>query len=169
MGVENPEEFRARIRERFETYFTDHAHAINIEKGIFNYTIKECRNRKIIKKWNNPNFVLLYTDRVRTLLNNISKNDIISKIENNDILPQVFAAEMTHQEMNPEHWKTLLEKKSMLDASKFDTELVANTDMFTCGKCKSKKCNYYTLQTRSADEPETIFITCLDCGKNWKR
>ena len=82
MGVENPEEFRARIRERFETYFTDHAHAINIEKGIFNYTIKECRNRKIIKKWNNPNFVLLYTDRVRTLLNNISKNDIISKIEN---------------------------------------------------------------------------------------
>ena len=50
MGVENPEEFRARIRERFETYFTDHAHAINIEKGIFNYTIKECRNRKIIKK-----------------------------------------------------------------------------------------------------------------------
>ena len=56
-----------------------------------------------------------------------------------------------------------------VDENKYDTQLVARTDMFTCGKCKSKRCTYYTMQTRSADEPETIFITCLDCGKNWKR
>jgi DNA-directed RNA polymerase subunit M/transcription elongation factor TFIIS len=169
MGVENPDMFRTKIREKFQQYFSTPSHAINIEKGIFNHTIKECRNRKLIKKWDNPNFVLLYTDRVRTLLNNIDKSDIVSKIENKEITPQMFAAEMTHQEMDPQHWKPLIDKKSMLDASKFDTELVANTDMFTCGKCRSKNCNYYTLQTRSADEPETIFITCLDCGKNWKR
>ena len=54
------------------------------------------------------------------------------------------------------------------DVSKFNTNTQASTDMFTCRKCKSKRCTYYELQTRSADEPATIFVTCLDCGKNWK-
>lgn len=40
--------------------------------------------------------------------------------------------------------------------------------MFKCSKCKSDKTTYYEMQTRSADEPMTAFITCLNCGKRWK-
>lgn len=40
--------------------------------------------------------------------------------------------------------------------------------VFVCMKCKSKRTHYYQMQTRSADEPMTIFVTCLDCGKRWK-
>ena len=40
--------------------------------------------------------------------------------------------------------------------------------LFTCGKCKSKRTTYYQLQTRSADEPMTTFVTCKDCSKRWK-
>jgi transcription elongation factor S-II len=75
---------------------------------------------------------------------------------------------MTHQEMSPDHWKKRIEMKIKRDRSRFSTNIEASTDMFQCRKCKSKKCTYYELQTRSADEPATIFITCLDCGKNWK-
>jgi DNA-directed RNA polymerase subunit M/transcription elongation factor TFIIS len=75
---------------------------------------------------------------------------------------------MTHQELNPEHWKEYIERKIKRDSSKYTTNIEASTDMFTCKKCKSKKCTYYELQTRSADEPTTVFITCLDCGKHWK-
>jgi DNA-directed RNA polymerase subunit M/transcription elongation factor TFIIS len=39
---------------------------------------------------------------------------------------------------------------------------------FTCVRCKSKKTSYYQLQTRSADEPMTTFVTCLNCDRNWK-
>ena len=39
---------------------------------------------------------------------------------------------------------------------------------FTCFKCKSNKCTFYQLQTRSADEPMTTFVTCLNCGNRWK-
>jgi transcription elongation factor S-II len=39
---------------------------------------------------------------------------------------------------------------------------------FTCNRCKTKKTTYYQLQTRSADEPMTTFVSCLNCGKNWK-
>ena len=77
---------------------------------------------------------------------------------------------MTHQEMNPVRWKESIERKIKRDDSKFNAKVEASTDMFECRnwKCKSKRCTYYEMQTRSADEPATVFITCLDCGKHWK-
>ena len=41
--------------------------------------------------------------------------------------------------------------------------------MERCSRCKKKtNCDYYQLQTRSADEPMTTFVTCLECNKQWK-
>jgi transcription elongation factor S-II len=75
---------------------------------------------------------------------------------------------MTHQEMSPIKWQKLIEDKKIRDETRYDPKLEASTDNFTCRKCKSKECSYYQLQTRSADEPMTTFVTCLDCGKRWK-
>lgn len=33
-----------------------------------------------------------------------------------------------------------------------------------CRKCPSEKMYYFTLQTRSADEGQTVFYTCTNCG-----
>ncbi|KAI8087286.1 transcription elongation factor S-II, partial [Thamnidium elegans] len=44
----------------------------------------------------------------------------------------------------------------------------AETDMFKCGKCGGRKCTYFQMQTRSADEPMTTFVTCVICGNHWK-
>jgi transcription elongation factor S-II len=44
----------------------------------------------------------------------------------------------------------------------------ATTDQFQCGKCRQRKCTYYQMQTRSADEPMTTFVSCLNCGNKWK-
>lgn len=40
--------------------------------------------------------------------------------------------------------------------------------LFTCGRCKSTKTTSTQKQTRSADEPMTVFVLCLNCGKRWK-
>lgn len=32
----------------------------------------------------------------------------------------------------------------------------AETDAFKCGRCQQRKCTYYQMQTRSADEPMTV-------------
>ncbi|KAK3273922.1 hypothetical protein CYMTET_9676 [Cymbomonas tetramitiformis] len=44
----------------------------------------------------------------------------------------------------------------------------ASTDQFKCGRCKQRKTTFYQLQTRSADEPMTTFVTCVNCDNRWK-
>lgn len=40
--------------------------------------------------------------------------------------------------------------------------------LLKCGKCKSTKTDYTTMQTRSADEPATVFASCRACGNRWR-
>ena len=40
--------------------------------------------------------------------------------------------------------------------------------MYPCIRCKSKYVDYTERQTRSADEPMTVFLRCLNCEKRWK-
>eukprot|EP00996_Jenningsia_fusiforme_P002592 NODE_3418_length_981_cov_13.045064_g3140_i0.p1 GENE.NODE_3418_length_981_cov_13.045064_g3140_i0~~NODE_3418_length_981_cov_13.045064_g3140_i0.p1 ORF type:complete len:259 (-),score=44.14 NODE_3418_length_981_cov_13.045064_g3140_i0:205-921(-) len=42
------------------------------------------------------------------------------------------------------------------------------TDQFKCQKCGERKTTYFQMQTRSADEPMTTFVTCVNCGNAWK-
>jgi len=166
--MQNPAVFRKNFQAKFNEILENETIATNLEKAIYNYTIKEANQRKIIKKWENPLFTRIYIDRLRTIYTNLYKNDHwIEQMKTGETKPEIFAF-MTHQEMKPERWSKLIQQKIKRDASRFETNIEASTDMFTCKKCKSKRCTYYELQTRSADEPSTIFITCLDCGKHWK-
>jgi transcription elongation factor S-II len=88
-------------------------------------------------------------------------------VVNSDIKAHELAF-MTHHEMRPEKWDELIKAKSIRDKSKFETKLEASTDTFTCRKCRSKKCSYMQLQTRSADEAMTVYVTCCECGNRWK-
>jgi transcription elongation factor S-II len=75
---------------------------------------------------------------------------------------------MTHQEMEPERWDELIKAKMVRDQNKFEDRFEAMTDTFTCRKCKSKKCSYMQIQTRSADESMTLYVQCILCGNRWK-
>jgi transcription elongation factor S-II len=139
----------------------------NIEKGIFNWTIQHASKNNIVKKWSNPFFVTLYIDHLRSVYINLKKPDVSSALISGNLKSQEIAF-MTHQEICPDKWKKLIEDKKVRDKQKYEPNIEASTDNFTCNKCKSKKCTYYQLQTRSADEPMTTFVTCLECGKRWK-
>jgi transcription elongation factor S-II len=141
--------------------------AINIEKGIFNWSVQHASKNNIVKKWSNPFFVTLYIDHLRSVYINLKKPDVSSAVLSGNIKSNEIAF-MTHQEICPEKWKQLIEDKKVRDKQKYEPNIEASTDNFTCNKCKSKKCTYYQLQTRSADEPMTTFVTCLECGKRWK-
>ena len=167
MIVLNDETFRKNVRNKIDNILKHPVKSTNLEKGVFNFAVKEANNRKVIKKWDNPHFVQLYKDRLRTIIVNLKDEEILKQIQDNTITPQSYAM-MTHYEMCPRKWDTLISKKIERDRFKYDTQIEAATDTFTCRKCKSNKCTYYQMQTRSADEPMTTFVTCINCGARWK-
>jgi transcription elongation factor S-II len=178
--IENPEKFRSAIREKLCELFLDkdkdkdkenndnEKYVLNLEKGIHNWSLKEATNRKVVKKWDNPYFVRIYLDHLRSVLYNLNNNStLIQQVKNGQLKPHIIAF-MTHQELKPLKWDALIEAKIKRDKNKFETNIEAATDTFKCKKCRSTKCTYYQMQTRSADEPMTTFVTCIDCGQRWK-
>lgn len=139
---------------------------INLEKGIYNFVLEDASKKKIVKKWDNPSFVNLYLTKFRSIYFNLNIQ-LLEKINNKDIKPHEIAF-MTHQELQPEKWKILIESKKIKDENRYSPNIEATTDAYTCRNCKSNKCWHYQLQTRSADEPMTTYVTCLNCSHKWK-
>jgi transcription elongation factor S-II len=164
--IENPELFRSNIRKKLNDILKIEKNSNNLEKGIFNYTLKEAEQRKVIKKWDNKYFVQIYLDRVRTIVTNLNQT-VIEQINDGSIKPHIVAF-MTHQELCPEKWEQLIIAKTKRDKNKFETNISASTDTFTCRKCKGNQCTYYQMQTRSADEPMSCYVNCIICGNRWK-
>lgn len=173
--VDNPEQFREKVIEKLQTKLSDkkinsknfQKMAKNLETGIYNFTIQDAYTRNVVKKWENVHFTQIYIDKLRTVFINLDSPEVVEQVNNKSIKIHQLAF-MTHQELQPSKWKKLLDDKKIRDENKYAPKIEASTDNFTCWKCKSKKCTYYQLQTRSADEPMTTFVTCLSCGCRWK-
>jgi transcription elongation factor S-II len=165
--ITNPDQFREKVREKLNVYFENEKHSANLEKGIHNWALKESTYRKIVKKWDNPYFVQIYVDHLRSVFINLKNDRLVQQIKEGEMKPHLLAF-MTHQEMKPDRWDKLIAEKIKRDKNKFEINIEAATDTFKCRKCHSRKCTYYQAQLRSADEPMTTFVSCLDCGTRWR-
>jgi transcription elongation factor S-II len=166
-------EFRSKVTQNIENFIKNKKIAINIEKGIYNYTIRKAKSKDVVRKWENKYFLQIYNDRFKSIYFNLNpkistcNKDLVEKIKTKKITSRKLTY-MTHQEMNKKKWDKLIQEKIKRDKNLTNDSLCASTDEFKCYKCKQRKCTYYQLQTRSADEPMTTFITCLNCGNKWK-
>jgi transcription elongation factor S-II len=164
--IQDPDMFRKNIQKKLLEKVKTQKNAINLEKGVFNWTIKECTNRKVVKKWENQYFVQIYLDKLKSVYLNLNEK-ILAKLLSKEIKAEEIAF-MTHQELDFERWDKLIQAKNKRTENKSETNIVASTDTFKCGKCHSRDCTYYQMQTRSADEPMTTFVTCIQCDHKWK-
>ena len=148
---------------------------IKIEESVTDFTIKTAFNRKIQQSWENALFRKIYVNKCRSLYTNL---DSSSYIKNENLITRVTnridfdienIASMSYQELFPEIWKKMMDDKYKREKLLYEEKQEAMTDQFKCARCKSRKCTYYELQTRSADEAMTIFITCINCGNRWKQ
>lgn len=165
--IEDSSLFRNKIIDFFDKKIQNKNISENLEKGIYNYTLTQCDNKNLIKKWSNNLFVLIYIQKIKSIIFNLNNENLFNNLINKEIKAHELVF-MNHQEMRPDIWNILIEEKKIKDENKFSPKIEASTDDFTCFKCKSNKCTFYQLQTRSADEPMTTFVTCLNCGTRWK-
>lgn len=147
--------------------------AILLEKSIFNEVGIYAKQKSVYPSWENKSFRRFYINKVVSIFNNINpdsyvgNNLLISRLESGEIDIEKLAI-MSSQELFPENWKKLIEKKKETENILYLKKPEATTDNYKCGRCKSTKAKYFELQTRSCDEPTTIFLTCLNCNKQWK-
>ena len=165
--VTDPETFRKQVREHIFSKVDNEKISNNIEIGIFNFSVRKAGKMKVVKKWDNEYFVLIYLNKFKMIFHNLKNKELLDKVKNNLIKPHEMPF-LTHIELLPEKWEQQTKDKKLRLENKFFPKIEASTDNFTCGKCKSKACTYYQLQTRSADEPMTTFVTCTFCGNRWK-
>ena len=145
-----------------------------IEKSIYNNIIKYTKKNNIKRKWKNIHFKSLYISRIRSIYSNIKedsylKNKNFKKKILNDEIDLTMIANLSKYDIFPENWKDLIENKMKKDKLKYELKPEPMTDIFKCHRCSGRSCTYYEVQTRSADEPMTQFITCLDCNNHWKQ
>jgi DNA-directed RNA polymerase subunit M/transcription elongation factor TFIIS len=147
--IEHP--LRTLVQERFGSPA--------IEAAILNRCITDAQRWYVDIDWETPAFLEMYRSRAMSLYACRALADSMN--------PEEFA-NSSEVDLHPERWMTLLNQVAERDKALYSKKKTANTQMY-CSGCKKKtNCDYYQMQTRSADEPMTTFVTCLECEKRWK-
>lgn len=126
----------------------------------------------IIKGDNSVRDYNLQLKTIKWNLSDLKNPELNSKLYVGKITPEEIAR-MQSREMASDAKQKEREKhkQESLEACQSDWDLrnlIQKDGQFTCGKCKTNKTTYYQMQTRSADEPMTTFVRCLNCGNRWK-
>jgi len=151
--------------------------SINIEKSIYNHSVKQYNMKYNYYRIMNRNYHYYDVRRVyarawnfvKTNLINVNGINVSKKLLINEIFDHQFV-NCSHQELFPELFDETKYKSSII--MYYLNSHVVNS-MIHCNKCKHNKLEYdrvvyYQLQTRSADEPMTTFCECLTCGAKFK-
>lgn len=142
--------------------------ALNIERGIFNHTVSSSSSQN----WDYM-FKFIYINKAVRIYTNLDPDNYL---KNTELIHRLFRREFTEFELAtfdseklfPSKYYSIIDKyvdKKEVEISKIDENIKG---MFKCGRCKTYKTSYYQLQTRSADEPMTTFVTCHNCNNRWK-
>lgn len=166
---------RAKVVDRFARVLEDDVLARRLEVCLWNWMIRTCERDGIrgpLLKWGNPRCRYRYTTRALSLefnLKNPRNPGLLARVKARELSVRAYA-EMTPHQMWPEHWEPVYQRVAMKQLRReADVDPSAAPDgAYTCSKCKSRKTVYTSMQIRSADEPMTNFVRCLNCGKAWK-
>ena len=147
---------------------------LTLELCIYNGAIRESTQLNSVRSWKYPLFVHIYKMRARKILSNFDETSYVQNTElfklfKDGTINMDELSAMNTYELFPSIWRDQFEKQKIREKKQEEGNRNMATDMFLCTRCSKRQCTYYEMQTRSADEPMTIFITCVNCGKHWRQ
>lgn len=91
---------------------------------------------------------------------------LMRRVRCGDVRPSEVGT-LSHRAMWPERWSA---REMQLGHNIVVIQGAVHTapSMLQCRACRKYTVSYYQMQTRSADEPMTVFCECNECGKRWK-
>jgi transcription elongation factor S-II len=166
---------RDKVIENFSEILGNQELAKQVEESILHVIADQAIKENIEVDWSNRVFWNMYRSKAISVYENLKgKNSYVQNTENwverlvtGEIGPKAFA-EMTAVDLCPIRWKSAIEKVVETEKKLYAKNETAAIVMWCSGCKKKSKCDYYQMQTRSADEPMTTFVTCLECDKKWK-
>lgn len=164
---------RDKVIQNF-TEVTSQQIAKELEGYLLDFIVQQSKNNGIDVDWANKVFWNTYRSKAISLYENLRTDGTVTNTENwgkklvsRDFHPKTFV-EMSAEELCPSRWKAALDKIIETEIRLYSKNTSAAIYLY-CSRCKKKsKCDYYQMQTRSADEPMTTFVTCLECDREWK-
>ena len=133
-------------------------YAIKIENSVYNYCKQYIKKRDIKQSF----FKQIYNTTLSDVCSNLNQENVPSfviKIINNEVLIDQIPY-IKYTEINPERWSEIIKRR---EYAEFKRDNMGTTSAYVCKKCGGNKHTTYSLQTRSCDEPMTIFVTCQTC------
>ena len=89
--IQDDELFRKNIVFKLNDIIKNDLISKELENGIYDYACKEANTWKLIIRWDNPNFVQLYSDRMRSIYINLKKDELLRNLQNGEINPKTLA------------------------------------------------------------------------------
>lgn len=160
--------YRNKTIEHIDGFVLDNKKTKEIEESIYAYSKEYCISSNLpFDKF----LFLVYKDKSNDILSNLDKNK--TDIKNDYLLGAIVngkikldeIAFLPPEELFPKKWEHIIKKQEYIKEKK---KYMTTSDLFKCPKCGNRKCSVYQMQTRSADEPMTTFVTCLTCGYVFK-
>ncbi len=146
-----------------------------LEQAILTIAFKESTQRQVFKHFENSLFQSLYQMVVRRIVSNLdpksyvqNASTLLQKLIKKDITMSTFTT-LNVMDYSPTLYANLREQQQLREQRQLEGNRAMVTDMFKCGRCHKRECTFYEMQTRSADEPMTKFINCINCGNHWRQ
>jgi DNA-directed RNA polymerase subunit M/transcription elongation factor TFIIS len=159
---------RQDIIDKFEKLINCLPISESIEMSIFEFSL----NYIITNNYPSDDYEQIYMHTFNDIYDNLDVNN--KQINNKTLLPNILdgnipyhiLAFMKMYQIHPDRWNYIINKNNLRDTT---LQNVSTTDEFRCARCGERKHKYYIMQTRSADEPATIFYTCIICKKTFTK
>ena len=156
-------EYRDETKKLLNKFIKNDNNCIKLENSIFEFTNNYCTQNDMNLYDHN-----IYLDKFNTIYENINgkiNNNYLINAINNEELNVENIPYMNSNEIFPDNWKKIINRINLIEDKKKN---MATTDIFVCKKCQDNRCTVHMMQTRSADEPMTTFVTCITCNYTWK-